>query len=77
MSALYLDRIEEKLSSFCGDIEGKNMIIYVGRGEISKVVGQKRANIEKISQKYRLGRIKVLEKDEILRYNIIIEFSDR
>ena len=77
MSALYLDRIEEKLSSFCGDIEGKNMIIYVGRGEISKVVGQKRANIEKISQKYRPGRIKVLEKDEILRYNIIIEFSDR
>ena len=77
MSALYLDKIEEKLSSFDGGIEGKNLIIYVPRGEISKAVGQKRANIEKIRQKYCPRRVKVLEKDEILRYNIIIDFSDR
>ena len=77
MSALYLDKIEEKLSSFDGGIEGKNLIIYVPRGEISKVVGQKRVNIEKIRQKYCPRRVKVLEKDEILRYNIIIDFSDR
>ena len=77
MSALYLDKIEEKLSAFDGGIAGKDLIIYVPRGEISKAVGQKRANIEKISQKYRPRRIKVLEKDELLRYNIIIDFSDR
>ena len=77
MSALYLDKIEEKLSSFDGGIEGKNLIIYVPRGEISKAVGQKRVNIEKIRQKYCPRRVKVLEKDEILRYNIIIDFSDR
>ena len=76
MSALYLDKIEEKISLFKGDIKGKNMVIYAPRGETSKVVGQKRSNIEKISQKYCSGRIKVLEKDEILRYNIIIDILD-
>lgn len=76
MSALYLDKIEEKIDALGEDIRGKNIAIYVPRGDTSKVVGQKRANIEKITQKYSPRRIKVLEKDEILRYNIIIGFLD-
>lgn len=76
MSALYLDRIYEKLSEMRvkdGDIFGKELIIYAPLGETSKVVGQKRSNIIKIKEKYRTERIKVLEKKELLRYNIIIE----
>ncbi|MBR2432262.1 MAG: radical SAM protein [Clostridia bacterium] len=76
MSALYLDKIEKKIDALDEDISGKNIVIYVPRGDTSKVVGQKRSNIEKITQKYSPRRIKVLEKDEILRYNIIIGFLD-
>ena len=73
MSALYLDIICEKLDA--ADKLPQNIIIYCPRGETSKIVGQKRSNIEKICQKYEIKRVKVLEKDELLRYNIIIDFN--
>lgn len=73
MSALYLDIICEKLDA--ADKLPPNITIYCPRGETSKIVGQKRANIQKICQKYEIKRVKVLEKDELLRYNIIIDFN--
>ena len=76
MNALYFDKIEEAISGKESFAKGKKMIIYVPRGEISKVVGQKRSNIEKIRQKYQPRSVKVLEKSELLSYNIMIEFLD-
>jgi histone acetyltransferase (RNA polymerase elongator complex component) len=74
MSALYLDKICEEIDNeFEGQIP-ENIVIYCPKGEISKIVGQKRKNIEKICQKYQIKRVKVLEKDELLRYNIIIAY---
>ena len=75
MSALYFDKICEYLDSFLDDKIPENITILGPRGEISKIVGQKRKNIEKICQKYHIKRIKVLEKNELLRYNIIIDFN--
>ena len=72
-SALYLDKICEILDSAPIEKGAQSIIIYCAMGEVSKVVGQKRKNIEKISQKYQIKRVKVLEKDELLRYNIIID----
>lgn len=75
MSALYFDKICEQIE---GKLHGeipKSIVIHCPRGEISKIVGQKRRNIEKICQKYGIKHIKVLEKDELLRYNIIIDYS--
>lgn len=75
MSALYLDKICEKIDAeICSEIP-QAITIFCPKGEISKVVGQKRKNIEKIYQKYGIKRVKVLEKDELLRYNIIIDFN--
>lgn len=74
MSALYLDKICEEIDiKFEGQIT-ENIVIYCPKGEISKIVGQKRKNIEKICQKYQIKRVKVLEKDELLRYNITITY---
>lgn len=74
MSALYLDRIEEAISEQELDLKGKKVVIYVPSGEISKAVGHKRANVEKIREKYCPKSVKILEKSELLRYNIIIDF---
>ncbi len=71
MSALYLDLIYARLDA--ADKLLQNITIYCPKGETSKIVGQKRANIEKICQKYGIKRVKVLEKAELLRYNIIID----
>lgn len=71
MSALYLDKIFSELDR--AENIPQNITVYCPKGEISKIVGQKRKNIEKICQKYGIKRVKVLEKAELLRYNIIID----
>lgn len=75
MSALYLDKICEKIDAEIGSKKVENLTVFCPKGETSKIVGQKRKNTEKICQKYGIKRVKVLEKDELLRYNIIIDFN--
>ncbi len=75
MSALYLDKICEKIDVQNFTVTPEKMTIYCPKGDISKIVGQKRKNIEKIYQKYGIKNVKVLEKNELLSYNIIIDFN--
>lgn len=71
MSRLYLDRICKELEA--RGIRGGGVRIYVARGCVSKATGQGKQNKDKICKKYDLEWIKVLEKNEVLGYNIIIE----
>jgi hypothetical protein len=76
MSALYLERISAELDRLA--IRGGGVKIYVARGATSKAVGQKKINKVKICEKYGLEWVKVLEKNEIIGYNILVEhFADR
>ena len=75
MSALYLDKICEKIDEENLAKIPERMVIYCPKGDISKIVGQKRKNLEKIYQKYGIKNVKVLEKNELLSYNIIIDFN--
>ena len=72
MSELYFRRICEKLD--CMDVEGGELTVFVSKGSVSKVVGQKRKNKIKLCEKYGLRQVKVLEKNEIIGYNIILEY---
>ena len=71
MGELYYERICEEIEK--REIRGGELTVYVARGNVSKAVGQKKVNKERISQKYGVRRIKVLEKNEIIGYNIILE----
>ena len=75
MSAIYLDKICEQIDNQSPEKIPSKILVYCPKGEISKIVGQKRKNIEKICQKYGIKSVKVLEKDELLSYNIIIDFN--
>ena len=72
MSELFYERICDELDR-C-KISGGSLIIYVPRGAMSKAIGQKKKNKEKICKKYCLESLKVLEKNELLGYNIILEY---
>jgi hypothetical protein len=72
MSALYYERICAELDK--RKVKGGSLIIYVASGATSKAIGQKKKNKEKIYTKYCLESLKVLEKNEILGYNIILEY---
>ena len=73
MGELFYERI-------CREIEkrgflGGELTVYVPKGCVSKAIGQKKRNKERICQKYGFKRIKVLEKNQILGYNIILEHN--
>lgn len=72
MGEIYYEEMCRLLDG-CGDVTGKTVVFYVARGAVSRAVGQKRVNIERICKKYLPLRVKVLEKNDLLRYNIMIE----
>jgi histone acetyltransferase (RNA polymerase elongator complex component) len=72
MGELYYDLICEKLDKM-GETAGKTAVLYVAKGGVSKAIGQKKKNCERILKKYSLKTLKVLEKKEILSYNIMID----
>ncbi len=73
MGELYFDRICKHLDE--QRIFGGELTIYVARGCVSKAVGQKKVNKQRICQKYGFKRIKVLEKNQIMGYNILLEHN--
>ena len=75
MSALYLDKICECIDANSPVEIPKKITIYCPKGDVSKIVGQKRRNLQKICEKYGIKNVKVLEKNELLSYNIIIDFN--
>lgn len=74
MSELYLDKICDYIDANISPKTPEKIVIYCPKGDVSKVVGQKRKNIQKIYEKYGIKSVKVLEKNELLSYNIIIDF---
>ena len=73
MSELYFDIITAELDRL--GISGGELTIFVAKGCVSKTVGQKKMNKVRICQKYGFKRIKVLEKNQIMGYNIILEHN--
>ncbi len=73
MGELYFERICRAVEE-CG-YRGGELTVYVARGCVSKAVGQKKVNKLRICQKYDFKRIKVLEKNQIMGYNILLEHN--
>ena len=72
-SEVYFDRICDEIERM--GVGGGELTVYVARGCVSKAVGQKKRNKERICQKYGFKKVKVLEKNQIMGYNIILEHN--
>jgi len=73
LNYVYYKKICQKLDQSEIDLSGKNLIIYCSMGAVSKVVGQKRLNKLKLIKNYNLKSVKVVEKYDIIGYNIILD----
>lgn len=72
MGELYYEKICRQLDKM-GDIRDAELIIYGGIGTTSKISGQNKRNKIRICKKYGVSKIKILEKSEIIGYNIILD----
>lgn len=73
MNELYFDRISAALDTV--KKTGNALVLYVARGAVSKAAGQKRRNIVRICEKYGINQVKILEKNELIGYNIELEYT--
>ncbi len=73
MSALFFDRICDQIDRSESETDGRICVISAPFGSVSKVVGQKKANKEALQKKYGFKSVKILEKSELIGYNIIID----
>ena len=77
MGELFFDRICSAIDLFLrsegAPQSGETLLINVPKGATSRAVGQHRRNILRISEKYRINRIKILENSSLIGYNIRID----
>ncbi len=71
MSELYFMRICELLDGL--EKLPENLVLRVAHGSVGKAVGQKKQNIARICEKYGINRVKILEKNDIIGYNIELD----
>lgn len=73
-SLLYYDIIKKYIqeNELAEKIHGQDIKIYVAPGEVSKVSGHNKTNKHRLQDEYYVKNIKVIEKNNILRYNIVL-----
>ncbi len=74
--ACYYRNTAEKILS-CLDTANKEAVICVSRGAVSKMIGQKKANIDYLKEKFGLYNIKVRESEELSQNKIKIILEER
>lgn len=73
---IYYNLICEKLpreESFLG----KRLKIEIARGETSKAIGQKRANIVRLSREFGISEVKLFENPALSPHQIIVHITER
>ncbi len=75
-SELYMQRIREyiKANGLTDKLSGRDIKIYVPRGDVSKASGQKRCNKQRLHDEYNVKSVKIIENPSLLWYNIKIEY---
>ena len=77
MGEVFFDKMCALLEDLSDEGE-KNVVFFVPKGATSKAVGQKKRNINRIKDKYfvkkHIKSVKILEKNELIGYNIKMEF---
>lgn len=72
----YLMLIEEKLK----DIKLKTksrLLIFVPKGHVSKVTGQRKQNKIHLLKEYDFSEIKIVESDEVSEYDVLLRIEER
>ncbi len=79
MSRLFLRRIISGISELAKDtaVCGRSLLIECPRGCVSKVIGNRKENVAAISSEFGIKRIKTIENDDLIGYNIKVSLIQK
>ncbi|MBQ7669432.1 MAG: radical SAM protein [Clostridia bacterium] len=75
---LFLSKIEceiQKYTELGNSIEGKSVSVLCSPGSTSKVIGNRKRNLEFLIRVYKIFKLKTIENEEYLGYNIKVLFN--
>lgn len=72
----YYALIEEKLKEFSKK-ENTELLIYVPRGHVSKVVGQHKCNKIRLLKEYAFSSVRILESNDVREYDVFLRIEER
>lgn len=67
----------ENIESAIGGAEGADVTVYIPKGAVSKAVGHKRENAEKLKKEYKIHAISFRELDGLSGYDVKTEINRR
>ena len=74
LNRFYLKKMTEKLSKM-PDTLGKTVVFSVSKGKISQAVGQKRYNVLRIKEIFKLKDVKIKENDDLREFDLSADIS--
>ena len=72
---LFYKKIAGMIAKQNAETNGKTLTVYVPKGCISKAVGQKKANKEKLINNFNFNCVKVVEKTDLSGYNVLLNIN--
>ncbi len=66
----------ENIRDAIGDPTGQSITVYVPRGALSKAIGHRRQNAEKMKKEYNLRAVFFRESEELTGYGVKVEIKD-
>lgn len=69
---IFFRKITEELNRKDHVLDSGILTVCAPKGATSKVIGHKRRNLSKLREKYGINELKIIEKKDILGYNILI-----
>ena len=74
LNRFYLKKMTEKLTKM-PDTLGKTVVFSVSKGKISQAVGQKRYNVLRIKEIFKLKDVKIKENDDLREFDLSADIS--
>jgi len=71
MSELFLESCQEALDTI--ETDGKRITLYIPKGCLSKAIGQKRRNIQRLTEIYHTRQIRFIESDALSGYCVRVQ----
>lgn len=78
INRLFLSKIEKEVDIALETglrVDGGTLTVICPPGAASKIIGNKKRNLIKLMDKYKIKKLKTIENEEYLRYNIKVLFN--
>lgn len=70
---LFFERVRREAERLA-PLDGRTLVVECPRGSVSKIVGNKKDNFLRLQKEFKIKKLKTIEKDDLIGYNIKVSY---